>query len=147
MMNLKEAIAHARDVAKNCGVEGRDCAYQHDKLADWLEELQAYRETGLAPEEMYAVRLLAASADHDKAKRLIELAEADAKSHSPQWRTGTPEREGWYWACDEKNECYDLYWRGNAWYLFPANVSSTINGLVGEVIVKWYPLPEPEATP
>lgn len=78
MMELKEAIAHAREVAENCGLDGRDCAYQHEKLADWLEELQAYRKTGLASKEMYAVRLLAVSADHEKAKRLTELAEADA---------------------------------------------------------------------
>lgn len=31
------------------------------------------------PEEMYAVRLLAASADYEKSRRLVELAEADVK--------------------------------------------------------------------
>lgn len=59
-MELKEAIAHAREVAENCGVDGRDCAYQHDKLADWLEELQAYRETGLAPEGIIALQKVVA---------------------------------------------------------------------------------------
>lgn len=48
-MSIEEAIAHAREVAEGCPAEARQCAYQHDKLADWLEELKAYRETGLTP--------------------------------------------------------------------------------------------------
>lgn len=55
-MKLEEAIVHARKVADRCGVEGHDCAYQHNELADWLEELQAYRETGLAPEGIAALQ-------------------------------------------------------------------------------------------
>ena len=42
-----------------------------DRLAD-------YEDTGLRPDEMNAVKLLAASADHEKARRLIELSKADA---------------------------------------------------------------------
>lgn len=42
-MTLEEAIAHARQVAEGCSSENKDCAYQHDKLADWLEELQRYK--------------------------------------------------------------------------------------------------------
>ena len=49
-MNIEEDIAHAREVAEGCPAEDRQCAYQHDELADWLEELKAYRETGLTPE-------------------------------------------------------------------------------------------------
>lgn len=52
-MNIEEAIAHAREVAEGCPAEDRQCAYQHDKLADWLEELKAYRETGQTPEEIH----------------------------------------------------------------------------------------------
>ena len=51
-MELNEAIIHARQVAEGCGVDSRDCAYQHDKLSDWLEELQDYRATGLTPDEL-----------------------------------------------------------------------------------------------
>lgn len=51
-MTIEEAITHARKVAEGCPAEDRQCAYQHDKLADWLEELKAYRETGLVPEEI-----------------------------------------------------------------------------------------------
>ena len=51
-MELKEAIAHARDIAENCGVDGRDCAYQHDRLADWLEKLQRYEAIGLSPADV-----------------------------------------------------------------------------------------------
>ena len=51
-MTIDEAIAHAREVAEGCRAENGDCAYQHDKLTEWLVELKAYRETGLKPEEI-----------------------------------------------------------------------------------------------
>ena len=55
-MTLDEAIEHARDKAKENRKEAyftsipwhaKDCirwAEEHDQLADWLEELKAYRE-------------------------------------------------------------------------------------------------------
>ena len=52
-MKIEEAIEHAREVAEGCPAEDRQCAYQHDELADWLEELKAYRETGQTPEEIH----------------------------------------------------------------------------------------------
>ena len=52
-MTIEEAIEHAREVAEVCPAEDRQCAYQHDKLADWPEELKAYRETGQTPEEIH----------------------------------------------------------------------------------------------
>lgn len=42
-MELREAIIHAEQVAEGCPSD-RDCAYQHDMLADWLKELQRYKE-------------------------------------------------------------------------------------------------------
>ncbi len=51
-MTIDEAITHAREVAEGCPAEDRQCAYQHDELADWLEELKAYKATGLTPEEI-----------------------------------------------------------------------------------------------
>ncbi len=51
-MNIDEAITHAREVAEGCPAEDRQCAYQHDELAEWLEELKAYKATGLKPEEI-----------------------------------------------------------------------------------------------
>ena len=47
-MDLNEAIQHAREVAEGCPAGDRDCAYQHDRLVDLLEELKAYRATGLS---------------------------------------------------------------------------------------------------
>ena len=41
-MDIQEAIVHARQVADGCA-SGSDCAYQHDQLADWLEELVCLR--------------------------------------------------------------------------------------------------------
>jgi len=45
-MELEEAIIHAREVAEGCSSDNRDCAYQHDKLADWLEELKLLKKLG-----------------------------------------------------------------------------------------------------
>ena len=60
-MTLDEAIVHAREVSernrkqwKNCPADRRDiehktceqCAEEHEQLAEWLEELKAYREIG-----------------------------------------------------------------------------------------------------
>ena len=42
-MELQEAINHAREVAEGCAAGNKECAYQHDKLADWLEELKAVK--------------------------------------------------------------------------------------------------------
>ena len=40
---LHEAIEHAGAVAEGCPAGTQDCAYQHDKLVDWLEELERLR--------------------------------------------------------------------------------------------------------
>ena len=64
-MSIDEAIVHAREVAernrkqyKNCP-SGRtdirhqtceECAEEHEQLAEWLEELKAYREIGTVKE-------------------------------------------------------------------------------------------------
>lgn len=56
MLSIDEAIAHAREVAeykRKCN-ENSDCidigcercAEEHEQLAEWLEELKAYREIG-----------------------------------------------------------------------------------------------------
>ena len=61
MLSIDEAIAHAREVADTCEYEAskydmsdsyeREVAYkegkcgeEHEQLAEWLEELKAYRE-------------------------------------------------------------------------------------------------------
>ena len=62
MLSIDEAIAHAREVANTqkgksgiCLQNGLECehfsdclkcAEEHDQLAEWLEELKAYREIG-----------------------------------------------------------------------------------------------------
>lgn len=69
-MDIREAITHARQVAEGCEAGNRDCAYQHDKLADWLEELLKYRGLG-------SVDYLRGLAEAEKAKRLIVLPEVD----------------------------------------------------------------------
>lgn len=47
VLSLDEAIAHARDVAegRNPNVKAcSQCAKEHAQLADWLEELKAYKQ-------------------------------------------------------------------------------------------------------
>lgn len=50
-MTLDEAIKHCKKVAKNLYNEGDDdctnCANEHEQLAEWLEELKAWRELKL----------------------------------------------------------------------------------------------------
>ena len=63
MLSIDEAIAHAREVAETCECEASKydmcdsyerevaykegkCAREHEQLAEWLEELKAYREIG-----------------------------------------------------------------------------------------------------
>lgn len=61
-MELREAIEHARAVAEGCPAGDRDCAYQHDKLVGWLEELERLHEV---------------LGDDYNLDRLKELVEAD----------------------------------------------------------------------
>lgn len=44
-MEINEAIKHCREKAVGCSA----CAKDHGQLAEWLEELQNYRDTGLTP--------------------------------------------------------------------------------------------------
>lgn len=48
-LTIEEAITHAREVAEARQLENGPCARQHGKLAEWLEELESYRGTGLSP--------------------------------------------------------------------------------------------------
>ena len=66
MLSIDEAIAHAREVANTqkgksgiCLQNGLECehfsdclkcAEEHEQLAEWLEELKAYREIGTVEE-------------------------------------------------------------------------------------------------
>ena len=52
-MTIDEAIAHAREVASrkfDDRVHCISCAEEHEQLAEWLEELKAYREIGTVEE-------------------------------------------------------------------------------------------------
>ena len=83
-MNIDEAIAHAREVAKykrsmvtynfdSLRVyydELAKCAEEHEQLADWLEELQQYREIGTVVECREAV-------EKQKAKKPKLVTRAD----------------------------------------------------------------------
>lgn len=44
-MEINEAIKHCREKAVGCS----ECAKDHGQLAEWLEELQNYRNIGLTP--------------------------------------------------------------------------------------------------
>ena len=52
-MTIDEAIIHAREVASrkfDDRVHCIRCAEEHEQLAEWLEELKAYREIGTVEE-------------------------------------------------------------------------------------------------
>lgn len=40
-MTLDEAIQHCHEVAESC--ENKECALNHEQLANWLEELKCYK--------------------------------------------------------------------------------------------------------
>lgn len=78
-MSIDEAITHAHEVVEGCPAGDRQCAYQHDKLVDWLEELKAYRETGLTPEDVKSVAWIYRSvnlpdSEFEKTIRAVESA-------------------------------------------------------------------------
>ena len=53
MLSIDEAIAHAREVASrkfDDRVHCIRCAEEHEQLAEWLEELKAYRKIGTVEE-------------------------------------------------------------------------------------------------
>ena len=57
-MTIDEAIVHAREVASrkfDDRVHCIRCAEEHEQLAEWLEELKAYRAIG-TPEECRALK-------------------------------------------------------------------------------------------
>ena len=58
MLSIDEAIAHARAVASrkfDDRVHCIRCAEEHEQLAEWLEELKAYRAIGTQEECLAAV--------------------------------------------------------------------------------------------
>ena len=67
-MGLQEAIEHAREVAEGCAAGNKECAYQHDKLADWLEELKKIKD------------ILRSDYDLDRLRELVE-ADREGKCH------------------------------------------------------------------
>ena len=40
-MTLDEAIQHCHEVAESC--ENKECALNHEQLANWLEELKCFK--------------------------------------------------------------------------------------------------------
>ena len=50
-MTLDEAIVHAREVGIKmaCSKETQSCGKEHLQLAEWLEELKAFRQAYKAP--------------------------------------------------------------------------------------------------
>lgn len=55
-MDLKFAASHAKEAAERKRAEGcLDCADEHLQLAAWLEELQAYKDTGVSAQELQDV--------------------------------------------------------------------------------------------
>ena len=61
---------------------------------------------------------------------------SDAEA-APQWRTGTPPKNGWYWTMILDGEDGDaLYYRSGMWYF------SEHGTQCGGIVTHWYPLPK-----
>jgi len=71
-LSLEEAIIHARQIAEKKDCDAHTCAYQHDRLADWLEELKHYKASGLEPCDYASVRAAYDAAEKARA----DLSEA-----------------------------------------------------------------------
>lgn len=79
MLNIDEAIAHAKEVAKynrKCNensdcidITCEKCAEEHEQLAEWLEELKMYRESSYG--ELHSMVYNKAIDDFVKASRDI----------------------------------------------------------------------------
>ena len=99
MLSIDEAIAHAREVAEkqrkdndNCEYKAEygckecadyyskpciECAEEHEQLAEWLEELKAYREIGTieeCKESVLDIEKAYNKAIDDFAEKLKEIA-------------------------------------------------------------------------
>lgn len=64
-------------------------------------------------------------------------AVSESDPAAPQWRTGTPEKDGRYWTSDSDGAQVVLWWRDGIWRVVPES-----NRPHSYDIVKWYPLPE-----
>ena len=76
-MTIDEAIVHAREVASrkfDDRVHCIRCAEEHEQLAEWLEELKAYRAIGTLEECREAV---------DKQKEMISYCDENDCSDCP----------------------------------------------------------------
>ena len=58
MMKLDEAIKHAKNTIERMKHDGTcdSCRHEHKQLLAWMEELKAYEDTGLTPEEVTVSR-------------------------------------------------------------------------------------------
>ena len=83
-MTLDEAIRHCREVAEGCPGGDRQCGYQHDQLADWLEELKAYRATGMTPERVETLGLC--DLDHAVTRPCSTVRPASGQSAASLWQ-------------------------------------------------------------
>ena len=63
-MTLEEAIEHCEERAKICD----ECGKEHDQLAEWLKEVQQYREIGTVEECHEAVEKQKPKAPKDSIK-------------------------------------------------------------------------------
>lgn len=75
---LKEAIAHAKEVAKG----GSTCALEHAKLAAWLTELQLWRDSSFT----LAVEAETRKQDEALIRQLVEALECNGEPDDPGHR-------------------------------------------------------------
>lgn len=50
-LTIQQAIEHCKEVASTCGI--KDCEEEHLQLAEWLKELQDYKQDNFIELEIY----------------------------------------------------------------------------------------------
>ena len=50
-LTIQQAIEHCKEIANNCGI--KDCEEEHLQLAEWLKELQDYKQDNFIELEIY----------------------------------------------------------------------------------------------
>lgn len=107
-MELTEAIAHARQIAEQggCPAGSGDCAYQHDHLVDWLEELMSYRNTKLTPEGIVALQA-SVHVQKETSNAPLSLEELKKLDGKPIWVKDlcSPLHSAWWIIAWVDNDC------------------------------------------
>ena len=81
-MTLKEAIAHAVEVAETRTDLCEECRGEHYQLARWLSELEDFRSSNLIPEQVKSLKAKENWQDKEIEKLKAKVSELEEKHYS-----------------------------------------------------------------